>query len=119
MDVLERLEAVYAVGAGEQPAGALPAVLEVMSQSIPALSDPAWQDALAGAAEALAPGRWRRMPSGAGHDAQYMARRMPSAMLFVPSIGGVSHHWAEDTAPEDLAMGLRVLAEGARRFLAG
>ncbi len=94
------------------------AALEVMSQSAPALCDPAWQDALAAAAESLAPGRWRRMPSGAGHDAQYMARQIPSAMLFVPSIGGISHHWAEDTAPTDLAMGVRVLAEGARRFLA-
>ncbi len=94
------------------------AILEVMSQSAPAPCDPAWQDALAAAAESLAPGRWRRMPSGAGHDAQYMARQMPSAMLFVPSIGGISHHWAEDTAPADLAMGVRVLAEGARRFLA-
>ena len=94
------------------------AALEVVSQSAPALCDPAWQDALAAAAESLAPGRWRRMPSGAGHDAQYMARQMPSAMLFVPSIGGISHHWAEDTAPEDLAMGMRVLAEGARRFIA-
>ena len=93
------------------------AALEVMSQSAPAPCDPAWQDALAGAAEQLTPGKWRRMPSGAGHDAQYMARKIPSAMLFVPSIGGISHHWAEDTSPEDLAMGLRVLAEGARRFL--
>jgi len=42
---------------------------------------------------------------------------MPAAMLFVPSIGGISHHWAEDTKPEDLAMGLRVLVEGARRYL--
>ena len=58
------------------------------------------------------------MPSGAGHDAQYMARVIPSAMLFVPSIGGISHHWAEDTSQADLAMGLRVLADGARRFLA-
>ena len=94
------------------------AALEVVSQSAPALCDPGWQEALAAAAESLAPGRWRRMPSGAGHDAQYMARQMPSAMLFVPSIGGISHHWSEDTAPEDLAMGVRVLAEGARRFMA-
>jgi len=94
------------------------AALEVVSQSAPALCDPGWQDALAAAAEDLLPGRWRLMPSGAGHDAQYMARQVPSAMLFVPSIGGISHHWTEDTAPADLAAGLRVLAEGARRFLA-
>jgi N-carbamoyl-L-amino-acid hydrolase len=93
------------------------AELQVMSQSQPAPCDLKLQDALAAAAEALTPGRWQRMPSGAGHDAQDMARVMPSAMLFVPSINGISHHWAEDTAPEDLAMGLRVLVEGARRFM--
>ena len=93
--------------------------LEVMSQSRPAPCDPALQQALAEAAEALTPGGWRRMPSGAGHDAQYLARRTPAAMLFVQSIGGISHHWAEDTGPAELAMGLRVLVEGARRFLEG
>ena len=93
------------------------AVLDVLGQSAPALCDPAWQRALSDAAESLVPGRWRTMPSGAGHDAQYMARVMPSAMLFVPSIGGISHHWSEDTAPGDLATGLRVLADGAARFL--
>ena len=91
--------------------------LQVVSQSQPALCDPGLQEALTGAAEALTPGRWQRMPSGAGHDAQYMAQVIPSGMLFVQSIGGISHHWAEDTAPDDLAMGLRVLVEGARRFL--
>ncbi len=120
LDVLERLDGVLRRAVQESNRRErCPAVLEVVSQSKPAPCDPAWQDALAAAAEHLAPGRWRRLPSGAGHDAQYMARRMPSAMLFVPSIGGISHHWAEDTAPEDLAMGLRVLADGARRFLAG
>ena len=93
------------------------ATLEVMSQSKPAICDEGLQQALAGAAELLAPGRWQYMPSGAGHDAQYMARKIPSAMLFVPSIGGISHHWAEDTSDEDLAMGFRVLHEGARRAL--
>ena len=42
---------------------------------------------------------------------------MPAGMLFVPSIGGVSHHWAEDTKPEDLAMGLRILANASQRLL--
>ena len=89
-----------------------------MSQSKPAICDEGLQQALAGAADLLAPGRWQYLPSGAGHDAQYMARKIPSAMLFVPSIGGISHHWAEDTSDEDLAMGFRVLYEGARRALA-
>ena len=118
--VLERLDALLRRAVQESNRRErCTATLEALSQSAPAPCDPAWQEALADAAERLAPGRWRRLPSGAGHDAQYMARRMPAAMLFVPSIDGISHHWAEDTAPEDLAMGLRVLAEGARRFLDG
>ena len=118
MDVLERLHGVLVRAVGEiNRTDRCTAMLEVMSQSRPALCDAGLQDALAGAAEVLAPGKWRRMPSGAGHDAQYMARQMPAAMLFVPSVGGISHHWSEDTKPEDLAMGLRVLVDGARRFL--
>ena len=118
-EVLERLDEVLRRGVAESNRRErCTAVLEVVSQSQPAPCDPSMQEALAGAAEALAPGRWRRMPSGAGHDAQYMARIMPSAMLFTASIGGISHHWSEDTSDEDLAMGLRVLHEGARRFLA-
>jgi N-carbamoyl-L-amino-acid hydrolase len=62
-------------------------------------------------AEVVAPGRWRRMPSGALHDATNVARLMPVAMLFVPSIGGISHAFEEDTNEADLVVGLRVLAE--------
>lgn len=53
----------------------------------------------------------RRMPSGAGHDAQMLARVCPSGMVFVPSIGGVSHNPAERTAPEHVDAGLEVLAD--------
>lgn len=94
------------------------AELSVISRSRPALADAAMMDALEAAAGALAPGSFQRMPSGAGHDAQYIARMMPMAMLFTPSIGGISHHWAEDTKPEDLELCCHILAEGARRFLA-
>jgi beta-ureidopropionase / N-carbamoyl-L-amino-acid hydrolase len=93
------------------------ATIEVMDQSRPVACDETIQTALARAAEVLAPGAWQSMPSGAGHDAQYVARIMPAGMLFVPSIGGVSHHWAEDTKPEDLAMGLRILANASQRLL--
>lgn len=51
----------------------------------------------------------RRMTSGAGHDAQMIARIAPAAMIFVPSIGGVSHNPREDTAPEHLALGADML----------
>lgn len=50
------------------------------------------------------------MASGAFHDAMYLARHCPSAMIFVPSIGGVSHNAAEDTAPKALVAGVRALA---------
>lgn len=51
----------------------------------------------------------RRMTSGAGHDAQMMARICPAAMIFVPSIGGISHNPAEDTEHEHLVLGANVL----------
>ncbi len=49
------------------------------------------------------------LPSGAGHDAQAIAAITPAAMLFVPSVGGISHAPAEYTAPEDCANGAQVL----------
>lgn len=51
----------------------------------------------------------RPMTSGAGHDAQMIARIAPTAMIFVPSIKGISHNPAEDTKPEHLAAGADVL----------
>jgi beta-ureidopropionase / N-carbamoyl-L-amino-acid hydrolase len=51
----------------------------------------------------------RRMPSGAGHDAQMLARVCPAGMIFVPSVGGISHNVREYTAPEDIAAGANVL----------
>ena len=53
----------------------------------------------------------RRMPSGAGHDAQMFARVCPTGMIFVPSVDGISHNVAEHTAPDDLQAGANVLLE--------
>jgi len=53
----------------------------------------------------------RRMPSGAGHDAQMLARICPTAMIFVPSVGGISHNPAEHTAAADLHIGTEVLLD--------
>ncbi len=50
-----------------------------------------------------------RLPSGAGHDAQMLARICPSAMIFVPSVNGISHNPAEFTSPEELEAGANVL----------
>ena len=52
-----------------------------------------------------------RLPSGAGHDAQMIARLCPTGMVFVPSRAGVSHNPAEFTEPDDLAAGCQVLAD--------
>ena len=51
----------------------------------------------------------RRMPSGAGHDAQIMAEVCPAGMVFVPSVKGISHNPAEHTEPDDLMAGANVL----------
>jgi beta-ureidopropionase / N-carbamoyl-L-amino-acid hydrolase len=51
----------------------------------------------------------RRMPSGAGHDAQSMSRLGPMGMIFVPSIGGISHSPKELTSWDDCARGVETL----------
>ncbi|WP_363293544.1 hydantoinase/carbamoylase family amidase, partial [Mesorhizobium sp.] len=98
-------------------AGPCSAVLELVSRSAPHAMSTALKEALESAAEEVAPGRAIRMPSGAGHDAQILAQVMPSGMLFVPSIGGISHHWDENTRDEDLVLGCRALAGACARLL--
>jgi beta-ureidopropionase / N-carbamoyl-L-amino-acid hydrolase len=58
----------------------------------------------------------RRLPSGAGHDAQMMARLCPSGMIFVPSVGGLSHNVNEETKPEHLHAGAEVLLNAVLRL---
>lgn len=53
----------------------------------------------------------RRMPSGAGHDAQMFARVCPTAMVFTPSVNGISHNVTEYTEPDDLEAGANVLLD--------
>jgi allantoate deiminase len=50
----------------------------------------------------------REMPSGAGHDAMVMAARVPAAMLFLRSPGGISHHPDESVREEDVETALHV-----------
>jgi hydantoinase/carbamoylase family amidase len=61
---------------------------------------------------------WRRMPSGAAHDTQMVARRIPSAMLFVPCRDGISHAPDESADPADAALGVQVMLAAARELLA-
>lgn len=74
------------------------------------------RSALEASAEEHAAGRWRKMPSGALHDATNVARYLPVAMLFVPSINGISHAFEEDTDEADLVTGLEVLAGAVARL---
>jgi N-carbamoyl-L-amino-acid hydrolase len=53
----------------------------------------------------------KRLPSGAGHDAQMFAPNCPTGMIFVPSQGGISHNVTEYTAPEDIRAGADVLLQ--------
>src|SRR3954452_19419547 len=74
--------------------------------------------ALADEVVAEVAGRSHRLPSGPLHDAAEMARVLPTVMLFVKSLGGVSHTKAEDTPEEDLELSVRALYELTRRTLA-
>lgn len=69
------------------------------------------------AAEKVAPGEWMSMQSGAAHDAQILAPKIASGMIFVPSIGGVSHDFSEDTSKEDIILGCRVMAAAVESLL--
>lgn len=76
----------------------------------PVVMDTQLRAALERGAEQIAPRKWQVMPSGALHDATNVSRLMPVAMLFVPSINGISHAFEEDTKRSDLVAGLQVLA---------
>lgn len=92
--------------------GGVEVLLGLVDKSAAAVKmDENLQHHLAMAAQQHAPDAWMRMPSGAGHDAQILAQQIPAGMLFVPSIGGVSHDFAEDTSPEDIVLGCQVLAD--------
>jgi beta-ureidopropionase / N-carbamoyl-L-amino-acid hydrolase len=116
--VLDRLHATLSELV-EEAGRASPCAFELaqLAASTPAVMDERLMAALDAAAEHHAPGKHMRMPSGAGHDAQYLARVLPAAMMFVPSIGGISHHWSENTSDEDIVLGAQVFADAVARLL--
>jgi N-carbamoyl-L-amino-acid hydrolase len=79
-----------------------------VSSNAPAIADTGVQDVIERAATDLRLTA-QRMPSGAGHDAQMMAQLTPMGMIFVPSVGGISHSPKEQTRWEDCANGANVL----------
>ena len=74
----------------------------------PVLSHPTVIEQITGSCETLVLSHLA-MPSGAGHDAQMMGRVAPMGMIFVPSVGGISHSPQEFTTPEDCSRGAEVL----------
>ncbi len=83
--------------------------------NVTALSDPAVRGVIDQAAKGLGL-TTRLMPSGAGHDAQDLARIGPMGMIFVPSVGGISHSPKEFTRAEDVANGANVLMQTMLRL---
>jgi N-carbamoyl-L-amino-acid hydrolase len=117
--VIARLEDLLRSMAAEvDKQGRCSVAVERIRTGAPALMDVAFQQAVEQAGAACAGGRSLRMPSGAGHDAQILATVMPAGMLFVPSIGGISHHLTENTADADIVTGAEVFVEACRRLLA-
>ena len=88
--------------------------INVESRSLARFEPVEFDERVVDAIEALAQQKGlstRRMPSGAGHDAQMIARVCPTGMIFVPSLDGISHNPAEHTDDEDLVAGAQLLAD--------
>jgi N-carbamoyl-L-amino-acid hydrolase len=117
--VIDRLEDLLRSMAADVTAqGRCSVAVERLRTGTPAMMDATFQHAIEAASAVFAGGRSVRMPSGAGHDAQVLATLMPAGMLFVPSIGGISHHWSENTDDADIVTGAQVFVEACRRLLA-
>ena len=111
-DVLDRLHAeLFAAGRGGEPRRPLP---DRDQRDLAVDAGPDGRAADGGARRIGRAARARQahpMPSGAGHDAQWLARKLPAAMMFVPSIGGISHHWSENTSDADIVLGAQVFTD--------
>jgi N-carbamoyl-L-amino-acid hydrolase len=120
-DRMERFEVAFrALVAEANATGPVAISVEPKGEKItPTPMDETLQAHIAAAAERDAPGNWIHMPSGAGHDGMIIGDEIPVSMLFVPSIGGVSHDFAEDTSEDDIILGCQVCADAAARIVRG
>ncbi len=98
--------------------GASVTVTPARAPVAPTVMDANLRDHIARAAEAHAPGKWVELESAAFHDAGVVSAVLPSAMLFIPSIGGISHDFAEDSHDSDIVLGCQVMADAAASALA-
>jgi len=80
----------------------------LLHENVAAPTDPRVRAPIAEAARAMGLST-KVLPSGAGHDAQAMAQIAPVGMIFIPSIGGISHSPKEFSTAEDIERGARVL----------
>ncbi len=110
-DILRRAEAALAAEVDRLAAAE---GVTVASRSLarfePVDFDPAMVDLVEDTARRLGHST-RRMPSGAGHDAQMLARICPAGMIFTPSVNGLSHNIAEHTHPADVTAGADILLQ--------
>jgi beta-ureidopropionase / N-carbamoyl-L-amino-acid hydrolase len=107
--VLKELgDAVKARGAAIAKSTNTKITFTLASINVPALATKGVQDAIGRSADAMGL-KTMRLPSGAGHDAQQIAKIAPMGMIFVPSVGGISHSPKELTSWEDCANGANVL----------
>lgn len=86
-----------------------------VSKEIPAQMSPALVDMIASTAEELGM-RYRRMPSGAGHDSMHWADYAPTGMIFIPCRDGISHNPAEYADPEHIFCGVQLYSAVVRRL---
>ena len=85
----------------------------------PLVMDERFLEAIEESAATHAADKHVRMPSGAGHDAQVIGLKIPAAMMFVPSIGGISHHFTENTHDADIVLGCQVFADATAKIWKG
>ncbi len=118
-DVLQRMLDVV-IGTAEDIDRAGP--VEVVTTSgespiMPTVMHRPFMDHIGMAAERHVPDGWVEMPSAAGHDPMVLSHHLPCAMVFIPSIGGVSHDFAENSHDDDIVLGCQVLADATASIL--
>jgi N-carbamoyl-L-amino-acid hydrolase len=114
-DLMERLEAQVRTRIAETNRG--PVSVEI--ERTACLAPTPLTETLGAAIAKAAIGRGEQpvsLPSGAGHDAMIVARYMPAAMMFIPSIGGISHDITENTSDADIVFGCEVLADAVSQL---
>jgi N-carbamoyl-L-amino-acid hydrolase len=116
---LEQFEAAAReLSAAANHTGPVEVSMEPASSPVtPADMDPGFRAHIAAAAQYHERDNWQHMPSAAIHDAMFLSTIMPAGMLFIPSIGGISHDFAENTADDDIVAGCQVMATAVASIL--